>query len=264
MASAAATVPIVNLTNSRYTDIRDEPIDKLLVPINGYQNEPLSSLEEVCTPISHLFTDLEENVSVAKQNCQYLQRDTLTLNERAAVHLYTMQFQRGPSLYVILNQTLRSENRRNLSAWFKFLKLFMTALYKMQPTRGTVWRGTRGVDLSPVYKTGRQFAWWGVSSCTAAPDVLDKPNFLGKTGLRTLFAIDCWNGKSITDNDNEREVILMPGTYFEVIGQIDGGSNLHIIHLKEIRPPFPLIKAPFQRQQQPYWHDSKRKRLTDG
>ena len=260
MASASTTMSMVSLTNSRYTDISDEPVDRLLAPINGYQNEPLLSLEEACTPISHFFSDLEESISVAKQNCQYLQMDALTLDERAAVQLYTMEFEIGPSLYVILNQILRSENRRKLHAWFKFLKLFMTALYKIESRRGTVWRGVRNVDLSAVYTTGKQFAWWGVSSCTAAPDILDKSYFLGKTGLRTLFVIDCWNGKSVSDEGNEREVILMPGTYFEVIGHIDGGSNLRIIHLKEIRSPFPLIKPPFQRQrQESYENQYKRK-----
>ncbi|CAF4140458.1 unnamed protein product, partial [Rotaria sordida] len=44
----------------------------------------------------------------------------------------------------------------------------------------------------------------------------------------------------------------MPGTFFEVVGQVDAGSNLHIIHLKEIQPPFPLIKPPFvQTRQEP-------------
>ncbi|CAF3741589.1 unnamed protein product [Rotaria sp. Silwood1] len=37
----------------------------------------------------------------------------------------------------------------------------------------------------------------------------------------------------------------MPGSYFEVIGQVDPAVGLHIIHLKEIDPPFPLVKPPF-------------------
>ncbi|CAF1294521.1 unnamed protein product, partial [Didymodactylos carnosus] len=104
---------------SRYTDIRDEPIDRLLVPIKGYQDELLLPLEEAIIPIAHLFIDLEENVWIAKQNCQNPQ-DGLSQNESVSIHLYTMQFTLGESLYVVLNRTLRAENRDDLKPWFKF------------------------------------------------------------------------------------------------------------------------------------------------
>lgn len=34
----------------------------------------------------------------------------------------------------------------------------------------------------------------------------------------------------------------MPGSYFEVIGQLNPGPQLHIIHLREIEPPIQLVK----------------------
>lgn len=37
----------------------------------------------------------------------------------------------------------------------------------------------------------------------------------------------------------------MPGSYFEVIGQLKPAHQLHIIHLKEIEPPILLVKPPF-------------------
>ncbi len=39
----------------------------------------------------------------------------------------------------------------------------------------------------------------------------------------------------------------MPGSYFEVVGQLHPAKDLHIIHLKEIQPPFPLVKPPFEK-----------------
>jgi hypothetical protein len=56
----------------------------------------------------------------------------------------------------------------------------------------------------------------------------------------------------------------MPGTFFEVVGHVDAGSNLHIIHLKEIQPPFPLIKPPFvqTQQQQPLESQQKPQQTT--
>jgi hypothetical protein len=47
--------------------------------------------------------------------------------------------------------------------------------------------------------------------------------------------------------DTEKEVILMPGSYFEVVGQLHPAKDLHIIHLKEIQPPFSLVKPPFNK-----------------
>lgn len=37
---------------------------------------------------------------------------------------------------------------------------------------------------------------WDVSSCTVGIEVLQSDNFFDKAGLRTLFSIECQNGKS--------------------------------------------------------------------
>lgn len=146
-----------NLAVSRYTDFRDEPVTRLLAPISGYQDLPLVTLEEAVQPISHLFEEIQGNVWVAKENCQD-PPDGLTQDESASIHLYTMQFSADLSLYHLLNKDLRSENRQSLKPWFAYLKLFLTALYKLPSHSMTVWRGVRGVDLSSKYTTGRKFA----------------------------------------------------------------------------------------------------------
>ncbi|CAF1429946.1 unnamed protein product [Didymodactylos carnosus] len=150
---------VQQLTRSRYTDICGEPVDKLLVPVKGYQNELLLPLEEAVVQISDLFEDLQEYVYIAKQNCKK-PSNGLTQDESAAIQLYTMQFSSGPSFYELFNQTLRSENRELLKPWFRYLKLFLTALYKLRSEpQQTVWRGVKGVDLSGKYSAGVQFAW---------------------------------------------------------------------------------------------------------
>ncbi|CAF4479923.1 unnamed protein product, partial [Didymodactylos carnosus] len=97
------------------------------------------------------------------------------------------------------------------------------------------------------FNTGDTFVWWGVSSCTESLDVLNKEQFLGKTGTRTLFNIQCHNGKQIhlhSHYKHEHEVLLMPGTYFQVKSTIDVGSNLNIIHVQEATPPYVLCESP--------------------
>ncbi len=71
--------------------------------------------------------------------------DGLTQDESGAIYLYTMQFHDEPSLYILLNKSLRAENREQLKPWFPFLKLFVTALHKLPSQNKTVWRGVRDV-----------------------------------------------------------------------------------------------------------------------
>ncbi|CAF5055850.1 unnamed protein product [Rotaria sp. Silwood1] len=237
-------------TRSRFTDVYSEPVDHLLSPIKGYQNKPLVSLMEAIEPVSNFFDEIEDNVKVALHNCRN-PADGLTQQESASIHLYTMQFDDGPNLYEVLNESLRAENRQDLKPWFMYLKLFFTALYKLPSENRRIWRGIRKVDLSGKYKTGTEFAWWGVSSCTADMQVLESSQFLGKEGPRTLFSIECINGKSVAAHsyfkNGEKEIILMPGSYFQVIGQLSPGGGLHIIELKELIPPMTLVKPPFSK-----------------
>ncbi|CAF4036376.1 unnamed protein product, partial [Rotaria sordida] len=242
--------PIQSGNKTRFTDLYNEPVDHLLSPIKGYQDKPLVSLMEAIEPVSKVFNEIEDNVLVALHNCQS-PADGLNQQESASIHLYTMEFDSGLSLYVVLNESLRAENRGDLKPWFSYLKLFLTALHKLPSQSRRVWRGVRDVDLSSKYKTGTKFAWWGVSSCTADMQLLESEKFLGKHGQRTLFSIECINGKSVSAHsyfkNTENEIILMPGSYFEVLGQLNPAPELHIIELKEITPPMTLVKPPFSK-----------------
>jgi predicted GTPase len=62
-----------------------------------------------------------------------------------------------------------------------------------------------------------------------------------------LFSIECENGKSIGAHSHyplENEILLLPATQFIVQGSVNVGSDLNIIHLKEILPEHPLLKPP--------------------
>jgi hypothetical protein len=236
------------LRNSRYTDISDEPVTRLLSPIKGYEAVPLVPLEQAISSVSKFFDSIQDYVYIAKENCKY-PADGLNQDESASIHLYTMQFAVDPSLHKILNTALRNENRETLKPWFPFLKLFLTALYKLPSCTRTVWRGLRDVDLSSKYPTGREFVWWGVSSCTLSVDILKSDYYLGTQGIRTVFCIECTAGKPIGLHsyfeNHEQEVIIMPGSYFKVIGQLNPAAGLYIIKLKQIDPPIEFVKPPF-------------------
>ncbi|CAF1423770.1 unnamed protein product, partial [Rotaria sordida] len=88
--------------------------------------------------------------------------------------------------------------------------------------------------------------WWGFSSCTESVDVMEQ--FVGKSGVRTLFNIECINGKAIRAHSHykkESEILLLPGTYLRVVGKWSPAKDLYIIHLRETPAPRPFLEPPF-------------------
>ncbi|CAF1172183.1 unnamed protein product [Rotaria sordida] len=76
-------------------------------------------------------------------------------------------------------------------------------------------------------------------------DILQNEQFLGKTGPRTIFTIECESGKGIRKHSyfqNEDEILLPAARQFEVVSCLDQGGGLYMIQLKETEPPYPLIE----------------------
>lgn len=253
----------------RFLDANEEP-NRELKPIEGYEKKLLVSLEQSMKQIKDLVDDeqivnseyskqikklvgdehlksfvedLEKKIWRAKRNAEKLE-DKLTNDESAAIHLYTEQWsQSDDNLCTILNKILRSESRDILKPWFSYLKLLLTALFKLPSTERIIWRGIRG-NVNDEYK--RDKIWWGFSSCTESQDVCDR--FLGKCGERTIFKINCINGKAIRHYSafqDEEEILLMPGTYLHVIDKSKSADGLCIIRLQEKTPPHQLLEPPF-------------------
>jgi hypothetical protein len=227
----------------RFSDIAEEP-RRMLGPIQGHENMDLVSLEEAVDPLASLVPQVERMVWTVKQNCDEPE-DGLTSDESASIMLYTMEWKpREKSFYHILNTTLRAEDREKLIPWFLYLRLFLASLSKLQSTPLTVYRGVK-TDLHHLYPEGKTFVWWGFSSCTAAVKVLQSEEFLGKTGERTMFNIECNSGKDIRRHSfyrKEDEILLLAARQFKVMSCLDSGNGLYIIQLKEIEPRFPLIE----------------------
>jgi hypothetical protein len=228
---------------SRFKDVGGEPL-RMLLPIQGYENMPLVSLEEAVFPLISLVPQIKRMVHIVKERCDDPQ-DGLTIDESASIMLYTMEWvPKQKSFYFILNSTLRAENRQRLKPWFRYLKLVLTALSKLPSARRCVYRGMRA-DLHQSYPKGRVCVWWGFSSCTSTLEVLQSEDFLGKKGNRTMFTIECDTGKDIRNHSmfqTENEILLPAARQFRVVSSLDSGNNLHIIQLREIEPIFPLLE----------------------
>ena len=223
----------------RISDVTTTP-DTMLLPIDGYERQPLVSLDEAIAPLVPIIANIAGKIQIAKKRAAS-PADGLTSDESAAIILYTMEWPRHEeSLYFILNSILRSEDRDSLKPWFLYLKLILTGLNKLPSIPGrTYFRGVKR-NLSDVYLPGdNNVVWWAFSSCTSNITALQKEQFLGKKGVRTLFAIECQNGKDICRHSmypKESEILLMPATHLEVIGQYQSSADEYMIQMREIVP----------------------------
>ncbi|CAF0950817.1 unnamed protein product [Rotaria sordida] len=206
--------------STRFLDADKEPL-RALTPIEGYEKKPLVSLEEAVRPLRHLLHNLDNMVSTAKWNTREPQ-DNLTPDESAAIHLYTMQWQKPhSSLYILLNQTLRSEQRIDLIPWFLYLKLLLTALYKLPSIKDVIWRGIRG-DVIPLRSTNIDtHARWIQNGLTVAGDNQQGNSFNQLNRPCGLF-VDYNQSVYIVDRYNHR---IMEWKYGETSGRVVAGGN---------------------------------------
>jgi hypothetical protein len=231
-----------NNVKERFTDVGKEP-HKTLSSIEGYEKLPLVSLKDAVAPIKPPIYNLEQMVWAAERDSKN-PSDGLTSDESASIRLYTMESRNEnyESFYSLLNRKLRDEKRNELKSWYSYMKLFFTALYKLPSLKTVVWRGIRG-NVSQDYE--KDYIWWGVSSCTETLEVLE--HFIGREGIRTIFTIECINGKAIKSHSSykdENEIILLPGTFLRVVSKWSPANGLYMIQLRQEPPPFQLLASP--------------------
>ena len=239
-------------STSPITDVAGAPLI-LLDPISGYEEMPLVSLEQAVELLVLILSAIQTHASAAKLRCTK-PADELTSGESAAITLYTIQwFPRNKCLYVALNDTLRlssADREEKLKPWYLYLRLFLNALMRLPLLHLTVFRGVK-LDLSGRYTESNTYIWWAFSSWATSSSVLKSNSFLGQTGTRTIFNIQCESARDIRKHSRyptENEVLLLAATQFQVIGCLDQG-DLHIIQLKEtplippLLQPVPIVSS---------------------
>jgi hypothetical protein len=250
MSKNQRVVDAVSMKQNQLHTTTINDIDTDLGPIVGYAAEPLLPLAKACAPLIDIIHDLSVYVQMALDETPDVPPDGLTVDESAAIRLYTIEWKRPHrSLYSMLNHTLKKDNREHLRPYFKYMKLFLSALAKLPcAPQSTVWRGVTK-NASAEFPPGTQVTWWAFTSCTTELTVLENNMYLGNTGNRTLFSVEAINGRTVRDHSHfvsEDEILLFPGTYMIVQSQFSPASDLHIIHLKQEIPKEVLLEPPFE------------------
>ncbi|CAF0860725.1 unnamed protein product [Adineta ricciae] len=223
--------------DSRYFDIPyADTEDKSY--FSSILNSPLLIIEETIKPFEHLVDDVATKLYLIKQQLIVNDLYELTLDELSAIHLYI--WERSPfttSISYLINETIRRGFTDEFRTWTPYLNLLFTSLNKLLPIEphSIVYSGVRSCNLSSQYKDNEIYTWWTFTTCLRSIDQIKLPHYLGKSGLRTLFKIECYSGKQVPFSD-EDEVILMPGFHFQVIGQLPLLDDLTTIFIREIPP----------------------------
>ncbi|CAF0902732.1 unnamed protein product [Adineta steineri] len=217
---------------------------KKLTPVYGFLNAELVTIEKALQPIESQIANLPHFIKIAKQYCRRSSEHGLTHDESASIYIYTMEWGEQ-SLYCVLNQTLRNENRHLLKVWFPYMKLFDTALNKLPTIKEIVWRGV-AADIGKNFHENDKITWWSINSCSSKLNVIK--GFLENQKNSTIFLIEALNGKKVsgyTELESEDEIILKMGTKFHVkcdaMEHPKGSYHVHLIEIDEKAPPVPDV-----------------------
>ncbi len=221
-----------------------------LSPTMGYAEAPILPLSKACAPLNSILHNLSFYVQLALDETSEDPPDGLTIDESAAIRLYTMEWNSPHrSLYSMLNSNLKKGDRKALLPYFKYMKLLVTAVVKLPCVPpSTVWRGVTK-NMSASFPPGTEVTWWAFSSCTTELTVLENNMYLGYEGPRTLFSVEVINGRTVKAHSHfvtEDELLLLPGTHMIVQSQLNPAPDLYIIHLKQVIPIATLLEYPFE------------------
>jgi uracil DNA glycosylase len=227
------TMELHQLYLERLQEVREEKLEELAA-IEGISGLPAMAFSDAATLLGTVLPGLLPAVRMAEEFGRKASGlfSKLSAHEIAALHLYTLQ----SALYRQLNASLRHPDRAHARPYFAYLRLFLSALQKLEPLKGSLWRGV-ALDLKAQYPLGRTVTWWGVSSCT--PNLQVARNFLGSEGRRTLFEVSVHRAVSIKKYSafhGEDEYVLAPGTRLrvaEVQPEPDGLTRVRLEELPE-------------------------------
>ncbi|CAF4573936.1 unnamed protein product [Rotaria socialis] len=162
----------------------------------------------------HHFHKIEIYLKDAEEHFNGKALGELTYDECAALQICTREIDRE-SICMLLNRALCSEDEKAPRIWLPFLRILYSAAQKLPDFKGQCWRIGKADILNQIEKE-KYVTWSGISFCSKDRNfIINKCTNQGVV----IFAIHSIHGKDISKysaNENQKEILLMPGTRLEV------------------------------------------------
>jgi hypothetical protein len=205
--------------------------------IEGYEDEPLVSLEEALKPFDDKIDQLSYYIKEAKIKCHYPSEHSLTRDESAAIYIYTMKWGHGyESLYDHLQAAWKSKDRSELKPWFKYLRLFKSAFDKLPDTKTEIWQGKLFDETLKEQLISNSLSLYSsMGLCSLSEKEVKE--YLEKHGANQMLLVAYKNvdGKSMAiyaAGNNSNQVLVFPGMKLGVSNcEMYGTNGSLIFHL---------------------------------
>ena len=213
----------------RFTDISINTKDPAKL-IEGYEKQPLLTLEEALEPLDDDIDQLAPRIQDAKNRCNKSRKHKLTIDESAAIYVYTMK----QGVYDELQAAFKRGDKEEMKKWLKYIKLFKNGLDKLPDAKAEVWQATHYDERTKQLLTSdEQPLFVGLGSCSPSDE--DLKHHLGKDAAgRKIFIgyglfIKAKDVTGYTANDYQ-ELMLFPGAQLgkgNVFVNPDGSVYIH-------------------------------------
>jgi len=193
-------------------------------------------------------TDMEKldtYINVAKSNIEKLEvegKTTLSCPEYLAIYFYTLEWQNNKlNTYSCLNQDLTNPDKKGLIKWKHYLHYLFAGIRKIPKWEGSqdLYHGINHnlvVEFPDKYIVGRKITWYECTSTTTHFETM--LSILPFGSPRTVFIISgVFSGRSIKQfsaTPNNADILIPPGSRFEIIGITRLDEFSFIIRMKQI------------------------------
>ena len=167
----------------------------------------------------HLIAEESKRLAEDRLSNLPLHEKKISIDEAIAIAAYTFDLgfhsnteDGSDNLFVILNNVLRERNSEKMIKLKPYLFYLMSGLTKLEPVKGTVYRGIPSSSLAIIkekYSLGLGIHWSGFTSTTTS--LITAQRFAKENGV--IFRIKVITGRSVINYSsfqNENEILLSP------------------------------------------------------
>lgn len=181
--------------------------------IDGYQNEPVVSLEDSLKPLDGKMKQLPDQINEAKTKCHYPSEHNLTRDESAALYLYAMRGERN-SVHSQLQRAWQSADRAQMKPWLKYLKLVKSGTDKLPNAKTETWQGMPyNEEWDNTLQSDSSSLYTGMGLCPVSANTIKDELSVKPASKTILVGCESVQAKDVTGytNSAEKEALLWPG-----------------------------------------------------